>query len=146
MAQHKSRSIACMPEVQQKVLCAQAYLGKHYHTQLQIEVLLSWIDSDTKQYKDTTNELQSKSWLVADVTYLDGCHILLVNPIRLSEILGFLLTSHPEWKSELESLVPHFSSFRNFENLLMSFFYSDIIDSCSILSRFCQLHLQVLYY
>ena len=138
MAQYNSTSITSMSEVQQKMLCALAYLGKYYHTQLQIEKLLSWIGSDTKQYNDITNELQSKAWLVEDVAYLEGCPILLVNPIRLSEILDFLLTSHPEWKSELESLVPHFSSFRNFEDLLMEFFNADIIDSCNILPRVCQ--------
>lgn len=138
MAQYNSRSIAGMSVAHKKILCAWAYLGKHYHTQLQIEKLLSWIDSDMKQYKNITNELQAKAWLEEDVAYLDGCPILLVNPIRLSEIIDFLLTSHQEWKSEIESLIPHFSSFRNFENLLMSFFDADIIDSSSVLPRFCQ--------
>lgn len=139
MAQHNSRSIACMPEVQQKALCALAYLGKYYHTHLSKERFLKWVDKDCQTHSSILNVLTSKVWLVEERTHQGAVPIPLVNPKRMLEILDFLLTVQPNWKAEIEGLVTNVSPFSLFENLILAFFESDTLDDTSILSRFCSM-------
>ena len=139
MAQHNSRSIACILEVQQKVLCALAYLGKYYHTHILQEKLLKWIDTDHQNYRTTLNELSSRGWLVEELPYQGAVPILLVNPKRMMEILDFLLTDQQDWKTEIEGLVPSVSSFNLFESIVLAVFESDILDDTAVLSRICNL-------
>lgn len=135
---HHSKSVSGLPIVQQKILCAMAYLGRNYHLHLPLDQILSWVEVEEPLYKDHIRILCSKGWLVEEKNHLDGTSVLLVNPRKLPEVLDFLLCTHTEWKAEIESLTPHFSPFKAFEDLLMAFFNADIIDSCNILPRVCQ--------
>ena len=135
---HHSKSVSGLPIVQQKILCAMAYLGRNYHLHLPLDQILSWVEVEEPLYKDHIRILCSKGWLVEEKNYLDGTSVLLINPRKLPEVLDFLLCIHTEWKAEIESLTPHFSPFKAFEDLLMAFFNADIIDSCNILPRVCQ--------
>lgn len=125
--------------LQQKLLCALAYLGKYYHTHISQEKLLKWIDTDHQNYRTTLNELSSKGWLVEELPYQGAVPILLVNPKRMMEILDFLLTDQQDWKTEIEGLVPNVSSFNLFESIVLAVFESDILDDTAVLSRICNL-------
>lgn len=122
---------------QQKVLCALAYFGKYYHTQISQEKLLKWINSDRQDYKNMFTEFTSKGWLVEELTHQGAAPILLVNPKRMLEILDFLLTDQQDWKTEIEGLVSNVSPIKLFENLVLTVFESDILDDSAVLSRMC---------
>lgn len=124
---------------QQKLLCALTYLGKYYHTHLSKDRLLEWMETNIQTHNNTLNELYTKGWLVEELPHQGAVPILLVNPKRLIEILDFLLTNQPNWKKEIEGLVPNVSSFKLFENLALAVFESDILDDTAVLYRICNL-------
>ena len=93
---HQSRSLAGLSVADQKILCAIAYLGRNHPLMLPDEKMLSWMGCDKHSYKDQVKNLSSIGWLVEDAQHHESCHLLLINPKKLSEVLDFLLTAGRE--------------------------------------------------